>query len=191
VKNRLVLASASPRRKDLLEDQGIIPDAIIPTDIDETPLKGELPRPYVKRMAIEKARAVTGQEGAYILAADTIVVLGRTILQKPIDANQSYDFLTKMSGRRHRVLGGICLITPDDKEIMRMVETTVKFKSLSHDEKTTFIDSGEWEGKSGGYGIQGHAARFVSFMRGSHSNVIGLSVYDTVAMLNGNGFLTS
>jgi septum formation protein len=188
-KNKLILASASPRRSELLAEQGIIPDAIIPADIDETPFKNELPRPYVKRMAVEKARAIApNNKNSYILAADTIVVMGRTILQKPENANEAYQFLGKMSGRRHKVLGGICLITPDGREIIRLCETIVKFKPLTNAEKQAYVDSGEWDGKAGGYAIQGRAAQFVSFISGSYSNIVGLSVYDTVNMLRGIGW---
>lgn len=185
----LILASASPRRRELLAEQGIVPDEIIPADIDETPFKDELPRPYVKRMAIEKARAIASDhQGAYILAADTVVVMGRRILQKPADAAEAYKFLSLMSGRRHTVIGGICLITPEGKEITRIVETTVKFKNMTEDEKTFYVDSNEWDGKAGGYGIQGLAAQFIPFISGSYSNIVGLSIYDTLNMLRGNGF---
>jgi septum formation protein len=114
--------------------------------------------------------------------------MGRRIFQKPIDAHEAYQFLTRFSGRRHKVLGGICIITPEGKEISRVVETTVKFKVLTEAEKRDFIAKGEWKGKSGGYGIQGMAAQFVSFISGSHSNVIGLSVYDSVQLLKGSGY---
>lgn len=185
----LILASAAPRRKDLLVGQGVHPDAIIPADIDETPLKGELPRPYVKRMAIEKARAIhPDNQGSFILAADTVVVMGRRILQKPADEQEAYQFLTLMSGRRHKVIGGICLITPDGKEVSRIVETTVKFKNLTEQEKQAYLDSNEWDGKAGGYAIQGLAAQFIPFISGSYTNIVGLSIYDTVNMLRGNGF---
>jgi len=189
VKSKLILASASPRRKELLAEQNIIPDHIIPADIDESPLKKELPRPYVKRMAVEKARAVARQHAnSYILAADTVVIMGRTILQKPEDAKQAYQFLTKMSGRRHKVLGGICLITPEGKEITRTVETIVKFKNLTDQEKQFYVDSNEWDGKAGGYAIQGLASQFIPFISGSYSNIVGLSIYDTMNMLRGNGY---
>ncbi len=189
MRNKLILASASPRRQELLAEQNIIPDAIIPADIDETPLKNETPRPYVKRMAIEKAREVAkNNKGAYILAADTVVVMGRRILQKPENAEEAYKFLTLMSGRRHTVMGGICLITPDGTEITRLCETVVKFKPLTHDEKQFYVDSGEWEGKAGGYAIQGLASRFIPFISGSYSNIVGLNIHDTVNMLRGNGF---
>lgn len=189
MRNKLILASASPRRQELLAEQHIIPDAIIPADIDETPFKGETPRPYVKRMAIEKAREVAkNNKGAYILAADTVVVMGRRILQKPENAEEAYKFLTLMSGRRHTVMGGICLITPDAHEITRLCETVVKFKPLTHDEKQFYVTSGEWEGKAGGYAIQGLASRFIPFISGSYSNIVGLNIHDTVNMLRGNGF---
>lgn len=189
VKNKLILASASPRRKELLAEQNIIPDAIIPADIDETPLKGELPRPYVTRMALEKARGIAKDHGDhFILAADTVVVMGRSILQKPIDASEVYQFLTKMSGRRHKVLGGICLITPEGKEITRTCETVVKFKTLSDIEKQFYVDSNEWEGKAGGYAIQGLASRFIPFISGSYSNIVGLNIHDTINMLRGNNY---
>lgn len=186
---QLILASASPRRKDLLVEQGIAPDDIIPADIDETPLKGELPRPYVNRMAIEKARAIAeDHRDSYILAADTVVVMGRRILQKPIDSAEEYKFLTLMSGRRHTVMTGHCLITPEGKEISKVVETTVKYKNMSETEKQDYIASGEWKGKSGGYGISGKASHYISFISGSYTSVIGLSIYDTVQMLKGNGY---
>lgn len=187
--HRLILASASPRRQELLAQVGVIPDMIIPADIDETPLKNETPRVYVRRMALEKAQVVARVEShAYVLAADTTVVLGRRILQKPADEKEAYEFLTMMSGRRHKVLGGICLITPTGKEIVRTSETTVKFKSLSDQEKRAYVASGEWQGKAGGYGIQGRAEAFIPFISGSYSNIVGLSICDTLAMLNGNGF---
>lgn len=190
MKNKLILASASPRRKELLAEQNIIPDAIIPADIDETPLKNEMPRPYVTRMAIEKAREVSkNNKGSYILAADTVVVMGRRILQKPDNADEAYKFLSMMSGRRHTVLGGICLITPDGKEITRTCQTVVKFKCLSDTEKQFYVDSGEWEGKAGGYAIQGLASRFIPFISGDYFNIVGLSIHDTLNMLRGNGFL--
>lgn len=190
VKNKqtLVLASASPRRKDLLAEIGITPDHIIPTNIDETPFTGEKPRAYVKRMATEKAEALVGYDGAYVLAADTVVVMGSRILQKPVNATESYKFLSLMSGRRHKVMGGICLRTPNGQTITRICETTVKFKSLSEDEKRAYVASKEWDGKAGGYAIQGHAAAFIPFMSGSYSNIVGLSLHDTVQMLKGNGF---
>lgn len=184
-----ILASASPQRKNLLSEIGIVPDQIIPADIDETPHKNETPRPYVKRMALEKAHAIAStQQGAFILAADTVVVMGRRILQKPADAEESYKFLSLMSGRRHKVLGGICLITPTGQSISKTCETVVKFKSLSHDEKQSYVDSGEWQGKAGGYGIQGAASTMIPFISGSYSNIVGLDVYTVMQLLRGNGY---
>ena len=185
----LILASASPRRLDLLNEAGITPDHIIPADIDETELKGELPRPYVARMATEKARKIAADhKDSFILAADTTVTLGRRILQKPADDAESLQFLNLMSGRRHKVIGGICLITPQGHEITRVCETVVQFKVLSDKEKRDYVASKEWEGKAGGYGIQGKAAAFIPFLSGSYSNVVGLSLYDTMQILEGNGF---
>ena len=189
VKNRLILASASPRRKELLAEQNIVPDLIIPADIDETPLKNELPRPYVKRMALDKAQAIApNNTDSFILAADTVVVMGRRILQKPESAEESHKFMTLMSGRRHKVMGGICLITPTGKIITRVVETTVKFKNLSEQDKQFYVDSKEWEGKAGGYAIQGLASQFIPSINGSYSNIVGLSIYDTLNLLRGNGY---
>lgn len=188
-KHTLILASASPRRKDLLAEAGITPDKIIPADIDETPNKGELPYPYAERMAVEKAEAIAKTEKeSFILAADTVVALGRRILQKPVDAYEALHFLNLMSGRRHKVIGGICLITPKGKKITRVCETVVKFKVLSDKEKTDYVARKEWEGKAGGYGIQGKAAAFIPFLSGSYSNVVGLSLYDTMQIFEGNGF---
>lgn len=186
---RLILASASPRRLDLLAQAGIVPDRVVAADIDETPLKDELPRALVERLARRKAQAVAGQ-GAYVLAADTVVALGRRILGKPGDEDEARRFLDLMSGRRHRVVGGIALVTPDGKVLSRVVETVVQFKKLNSQEAADYIASGEWEGKAGGYGIQGRAEVFVKFLRGSYSNVVGLSLYDTMQMLNGSGFLS-
>lgn len=185
----LILASASPRRKDLLAEVGIIPDQIIPADIDETPFRNELPRPYVKRMALEKARAIAvSHKKSFVLGADTVVVMGRRVLQKPEGEVEAYKFLSMMSGRRHTVMGGICLITPTGGEIIRVCETSVKFKVLSESEKKNYVTSMEWDGKAGGYGIQGLASTFIPFISGSYSNIVGLSIYDTIQMLNGNGF---
>ena len=185
----LILASASPRRKELLAEHRIVPDKVIPADIDETPLKEELPRPYVIRVASEKARSIASTHSdAYILAADTIVVMGRRILQKPNNDSEAHQFLTLMSGRRHKVLGGICLITPEGKEISKVVETVVKFKNLTEDEKQFYIASKEWEGKAGGYAIQGIAAQFIPFISGSYTNIVGLSIFETLNLLQGNNY---
>lgn len=187
----LILASASLRRVELLKEAGIAPDKIIPADIDETRLKGEKPEALVLRLSIEKARAVATQYNDHaILAADTTVAVGRRILEKPADEAEARQFLALMSGRRHKVLGGICLITPDGKERNRVVTSIVQFKSLSETDIRHYLASREWEGKAGGYGIQGLAAGFVSFLSGSHSNVVGLSLYDTINLLAGSGVIT-
>lgn len=189
MKSKLILASASPRRVELLKQVGVVPDAISPADIDETPLKGEQPRELAARLALGKARAIAAQgAGAYVLAADTVVGVGRRILDKAEDADYARMCLERLSGRRHHVYGGIALITPEGKEITRLVDTAVKFKVLSGAEIDRYIKSGEWDGKAGGYAIQGLAASYIKFLSGSYSNVVGLSVYDTMQMLNGTGF---
>lgn len=186
----LILASASPRRVDLLKEAGITPNQIIPADIDETKLKGEKPSELVVRLAIGKARAVAAQHpGSAILAADTTVAVGRRIMEKPADEAEARQFLELMSGRRHRVYGGICLITPDGRERSRLCETAVQFKRLSEVEISHYLASREWDGKAGGYAIQGIAAGYVSFLSGSHSNVVGLSLYDTLNLLAGSGVI--
>jgi septum formation protein len=189
VKSKLILASASPRRVDLLKQVGVVPDAISPADIDETALKRELPRELAARLALGKARAVAGEhKGAYVLAADTVVGVGRRILDKANDAEYARGCLKVMSGRRHHVYGGIALITPEGKEITRLVDTAVKFKVLSTADIDAYIECGEWDGKAGGYAIQGLAASYITFLSGSYSNVVGLSVYDVMQMLKGAGF---
>lgn len=189
--SHLILASASPRRKELLAQIGIIPDEIDPADIDEAPLKNEIPRDYVMRLAVEKAKTVAARhESAYVLAADTTVAVGRRILEKPQDGTEARKFLELMSGRRHRVISGIALITPDGKTIKRNPETVVQFKRLSREEIDFYVASKEWEGAAGGYKIQGHAECFIKFIRGAFSNVVGLSLYDTIQILNGAGYRT-
>ena len=190
MKNRLILASASPRRVDLLHQVGITPDDIIPADIDETPLTGELPRALAKRLALEKAQAVAADHGgAYVLAADTVVGAGRRILDKAQDEPYARHCLEILSGRRHHVYGGIALITPQGQAITRLVDTVVSFKTLTPAEISVYLASGEWDGKAGGYAVQGLAASYIKFMQGSYSNVVGLSLYDTIQMLNGVGFI--
>ncbi len=185
----LILASASPRRVDLLQTVGIIPAEIIPADIDETPMKEELPRDLALRLAVAKAQAVAaGHSKAFVLAADTVVGVGRRILDKAEDAGFARECLEMLSGRRHHVYGGIAVITPDGKVISRVVETVVSFKRLSPQEIERYIASTEWDGKAGGYAIQGLAASYIKFIQGSYSNVVGLSLYDTMQMLNGVGF---
>jgi len=187
--NKLILASASPRRVQLLEQIGVTPDQIIPADIDETPLKAELPRDHALRLAQQKAEAIAADHpNAYILAADTVVACGRRILPKAENEQQARDCLALLSGRRHHVYGGIALITPEGKTHTRLADTIVQFKRLTAAEIDAYITSGEWDGKAGGYAIQGLAATYIKFIRGSYSNVVGLSLYDTMTMLNASDF---
>lgn len=185
----LILASASPRRKELLAQLDIIPDQIIPADIDETPQKGEKPKELAKRLATQKAEKIAKQhKGAFILAADTVVSCGTKMLEKAADENEAKKFLNILSGRRHKIFSGIALINPEGKITSRVVETTVQFKKLTQKEIDTYVSRGEWKGKAGGYAIQGHASAFIKFIQGSYSNVIGISLYDTMQMLNGMGY---
>jgi septum formation protein len=185
----LILASASPRRLDLLRQIGLVPAAVDPAHIDESAKPRELPADYAKRIALAKLDEVAKRHGRckFILAADTVVACGRRILPKTEDAAAARKCLELLSGRRHRVLGGIALQAPDGKRLTRLVSTTVAFKRLSQAEIERYIDSGEWHGKAGGYAVQGKAAAFVSFISGSYSNVVGLSLYDVTAMLAGFG----
>jgi len=182
---RLILASASPRRAELLAQIGVVPDAIIPADIDETPLKAELPRVYAQRLSVEKAQAV--QADGLILAADTVVAVGRRILEKPADAIEAERFLRLLSGRRHRVITGVALRL-GAQHWARQVETAVRFKHLSDAEIATYVTSNEWRGKAGGYGIQGLAAAFIPWISGSYSNVVGLPLAQTANMLTTAGY---
>lgn len=190
MKNKtLILASASPRRLDLLAQIGLTPDRVLPADIDETPLKTELPRDYALRMATTKAQAVMPQaQEAFILSADTVVACGRRILPKAETPEQARTCLTLLSGRRHRVINGIALVDPAGAMKTRVTETVVQFKRLSEPEIAAYIAGGEWQGKAGGYAIQGRAAVFVSFIAGSYSTVVGLSLYDTQSLLRSAEF---
>lgn len=189
MKNKpLILASASPRRVALLAQIGVVPDQILAACIDETPLKGELPRALAARLSYEKTRSVAeAHPDSFILAADTVVACGRRILGKAVDEAQARAFLSLLSGRRHRVIGGIALACPDGRIKARTIETIVNFKKLDAAEIEDYIHSGEWEDKAGGYAIQGRAGAFVKFISGSYSNVVGLSLYDTMRMLKGTG----
>lgn len=179
----LILASASPRRKDLLAQIGIIPDQIIPADIDETPLPQELPRTYVAHLAKEKASLIACKyPEAIILAADTIVACGRRILGKPETIKEAEKMLRLLSGRRHRVYTAICVMQ-GTKLRQRTVMTQVQFKRLSDVEIADYLKSGEWDGKAGGYAIQGRAAAFIPAIHGSYSNVVGLPLAETTALL--------
>ncbi len=185
-----ILASSSPRRQQLLNQINLIPDQIIPADIDEKPLKKEPPRDLAKRLAKEKAQIIANKHpGIFIIAADTVVACGRRALPKAETENQARDCLTLLSGRRHHVYGGICVITDTGKTITRLCDTTVKFKSLTKQETQTYIESGEWQDKAGGYAIQGLAGAYIKSIQGSYSNVVGLSLYDILQIVKGNNFL--
>ena len=185
----LVLASASPRRLDLLRQIGIEPDEIDPADIDETPLPHEAPAAHVVRLARAKAEAVMPRHpGAFILAADTVVACGRRILPKAEDEATARSCLRLLSGRRHRVYGGVALSTPNRDIAVRRVVSHVAFKRLSEQEIAAYVAGGEWRGKAGGYGVQGRAAAFVSWLSGSYSNVVGLPLFETAQLLAGRGY---
>ncbi|HKS87806.1 MAG TPA: Maf family nucleotide pyrophosphatase [Stellaceae bacterium] len=185
----LVLASASPRRLALLAQIGIVPDAVDPADIDETPARGELPAQHVVRLAQQKARTVAPRHPeAFILAADTVVACGRRILPKAEDEGTARACLTMLSGRRHRVYGGVAVIAPDGRAATRRVVSQVMFKRLSETEIAAYVQSGEWRGKAGGYAIQGLAGAFVPWIGGSYSNVVGLPLYETAQLLAGRGY---
>jgi len=183
----LVLASASPRRRELLARLGIEPARVAAADIDETPHKGEVPRIYAQRMAREKALAVTDGE-AHVLAGDTVVALGRRILPKAEDETTARRCLSLMSGRRHRVLSTVALKHPNGTLHERLSDTIVRFKPLSAQEIDAYVASGEWHGKAGGYAIQGAAEGLIAWIAGSHSGVVGLPLYETRALLRAAGF---
>jgi septum formation protein len=184
---RLILGSGSPRRKELLAGLGIVPDLILPPDIDEDPRKGELPRPYCLRLAEEKVRAVPAGPEDVVLCADTTVALGRRILGKPADAAEAADFLVAMGGRRHQVITGIA-VRRGDRVLVRESLSTVKMKRLSDAELNAYLASGEWQGKAGGYGIQGLAGAFIPWISGSFTGIMGLPVAETAALLTAIGY---
>lgn len=186
---RLVLASASPRRLDLLARLGVAPDAVVPAEIDETPRKAELPVRYACRMAAEKAAAVAaGEAGALILAADTVVAAGRRILPKTENEEEARAALALLSGRRHRVHSAVTLIDAAGAARHRLSTTIVTFKRFGPDELAAYLASGEWQGKAGGYAIQGRAEALVRALSGSHSGVMGLPLYETRALLRAAGY---
>ncbi|MFW5634355.1 MAG: Maf family protein [Erythrobacter sp.] len=182
----LTLASASPRRRELLARLGIEPDAVRPADIDETPLKGELPRAHALRMGREKALAV--EAPGFVLAGDTVVAAGRRILPKTERREDAEACLHLLSGRRHTVLSSVVLRAPDGSLRERLSENTVRFKPLSAEEIAAYLAGGEWNGKAGGYAIQGAAEGLIQWIRGSHSSVMGLPLYETRALLKAAGF---
>ena len=192
---RLILASASPRRLALLQQVGVEPQTLLPADIDETPERSELPRVLAARLAAGKAEAAAETaaargdlERAYILAADTVVSVGRRILPKCETRDEAEACLRLLSGRAHRVHTGVTLLTPRGGRRHRLVETRVRFKRLSSVEMASYLDCGEWNGKAGGYAVQGFAASFVVNLVGSYSGVVGLPLYETVSLLAGEGF---
>lgn len=186
---KLILASASPRRLELLRQIGIEPDLIAHPDIDETPGRRELPAAYARRLAAAKAsRVAPDHAGAFILAADTVVACGRRILPKAETAKEAEACLALLSGRRHRVLSGLCLIDASGATSVRLVSSTVAFKRLTTAEVDAYIAAGEWQGKAGGYAVQGLAAALISWLSGSYSNVVGLPLYETAALLRGRGY---
>ncbi len=189
MKSKLILASASPRRRDLLKTVGIVPDDIAPADIDEAPNPKEKPRELALRLAQEKARHIAAtNDGNYILAADTVVGVGRRILPKTEAEDEARACLSLMSGRKHRVYTGVCVISPNGKTSARVCETIVTMKRLHHDEIAAYLRCGEWKGKAGGYAIQGLAESFIPSIQGSYSNVVGLPLYVTLSLLKGAGF---
>jgi septum formation protein len=186
---RLVLASASPRRLDLLRQIGIAPDAVAAAEVDESPLKDESPRQLATRLAVAKAERVASQHAcSHVLAADTVVALGRRVLPKAGDADEVRACLDLLSGRAHRVLTGLCAIAPDGRRAQRLVESRLHFKRLTPADVESYLACGEGVGKAGGYAIQGHAGRFVISLQGSYSGVVGLPLYETANLLAGLGY---
>ena len=192
---KLVLASGSPRRVTLVNQAGIEPDALRPTDIDETPKRGELPRACANRLARAKAEAALRLinideelRGAYILSADTVVAVGRRILPKADLLDEASQCLRLLSGRNHRVHTAVCLVTPSGAFRQRLVETKVRFKRLNDEDIEAYLASGEWRGKAGAYAAQGIAGSFIVKLVGSYSNVVGLPLYETTSLLLGEGY---
>ena len=194
-RTKLILASGSPRRLSLINQVGITPDHLLPADIDEIPLKGELPRACANRLARVKAETALANvrrdeelKGSYILAADTVVAVGRRILPKAELVDDANQCLRLLSGRNHKVHTAVCLVTPKEGFRQRMVETRVRFKRLSEEDLDTYLASGQWRGKAGGYAAQGIAGSFIVKLVGSYTNVVGLPLYETVTLLAGEGF---
>jgi septum formation protein len=192
---KIVLASGSPRRLALLNQAGIEPDELRPAEIDETPVRGELPRACANRLARAKAEAALATvrldediKGSFILAADTVVAVGRRILPKAELLDEATQCLRLLSGRNHRVYSAVCLVTPKEAFRQRLVETRVRFKRLSPQDIEAYLASGEWRGKAGGYAAQGLAGSFIVKLVGSYSNVVGLPLYETIALLGGEGY---
>ena len=184
---RLILGSSSPRRRDLLAQIGVVPDAIMPADIDETPQSGELPRRYCARLAVEKAQAIDAEPHDLVLTADTAVTMGRRVLGKPDDAAQAAEYLIALGGRRHRVITTV-VVRRGTQFWQREVITAVKMKRLSDDELNGYLASGEWQGKAGGYAAQGRAGAFIPWLSGSFSGVVGLPLAETATLLRAAGY---
>ena len=186
---RLILASASPRRLDLLARIGVIPDAVAPADIDESVIRGELPRVHAQRLAREKALAVAAQHpDALVLGADTVVAVGRRILPKVEDEATLRQCMALLSGRRHRVLTGVAIVLPGSGLRERLVETMIAMKRLSPEEVDYYAAHGEWRGKAGGYALQGYGEVYVRHIAGSYSNVVGLPLAETRVLLKSAGY---
>jgi septum formation protein len=192
---KLVLASGSPRRIELLGQAGVEPDRVLPADVDETPLRAEHPRSLAKRLsrakadkALESLRTEPDFSPCFVLSADTVVAVGRRILPKAELIDEASNCLKLLSGRSHRVYSGVCLITPDGKVRQRLVETRVRFKRLAREELDAYLASGEWRGKAGGYAVQGLAGSFVVKLVGSYTSVVGLPLYETVGLLTAEGY---
>jgi septum formation protein len=186
---RLILASASPRRLELLRQVGVVPAEVAPADLDETPFPRERPVSYARRIAKEKAVAVAPRfAGDYVLAADTVVAVGARMLPKPDDSGEARRCLQLLSGRRHRVIGGVAVVDRSGAVHQRAVVSIVRFSRLTADEIDAYVASDEWRDKAGGYAIQGRASAFISFISGSYSNIVGLPLFETARLLNGLGF---
>jgi septum formation protein len=195
LRQKLILASGSPRRVDLLKQAGIEPARLMPMDLDETPKKSEHPRSLARRLSADKAKAAYQQirkdltwDNSYVLAADTVVAVGRRILPKAELVQEASSALHLLSGRSHWVFTGVCLIAPDGTQRQKIVETKVRFKRLSGYDIECYLASGEWRGKAGAYAIQGIAGSFVQKLVGSYTNVVGLPLFETLQMLQGEGY---
>lgn len=182
-----ILGSGSPRRLELLGQIGVVPDAVRPPDIDEDPMKAELPRPYCNRITAEKVAAVQADEDDIVLCADTTVALGRRIMGKPADAAEAAEFLKKLSGRRHRVITAVA-VRRGDRVWQKDVVSTVRMKALSAEETNAYVASGDWQGKAGGYAIQGPAGAFIPWISGSFTGIVGLPLTETAGLLMAAGY---